>query len=147
MRVASRYFKGPELLVDYGYYDYSLDIWSFGCILASMLFRREPFFHGNDNHDQLVRIVKVLGNAELNAYLIKYNIHLENNFHQLLGHHTRKSWQRFVNTENEYLVDGVAFDLLENCLKIDHMERISAKEALKHKYFSRVRRQADDDHP
>ena len=32
VRVASRYFKGPELLVDYQYYDYSLDMWSLGCI-------------------------------------------------------------------------------------------------------------------
>nr|CAH7743137.1 unnamed protein product [Callosobruchus chinensis] len=61
VRVASRYFKGPELLVDYGYYDYSLDIWSLGCMFASMLFRKEPFFHGNDNQDQLLKIVKVLG--------------------------------------------------------------------------------------
>lgn len=37
MRVASRYFKGPELLVDYQEYDYSLDMWSFGCMLASMV--------------------------------------------------------------------------------------------------------------
>lgn len=29
-RVASRYFKGPELLVSYPYYHYSLDIWSLG---------------------------------------------------------------------------------------------------------------------
>lgn len=37
VRVASRYFKGPELLVDYNYYDYSLDIWSTGAMLASMV--------------------------------------------------------------------------------------------------------------
>nr|CAI5858577.1 unnamed protein product [Callosobruchus analis] len=61
VRVASRYFKGPELLVDYGYYDYSLDMWSLGCMFASMLFRKEPFFHGIDNQDQLLKIVKVLG--------------------------------------------------------------------------------------
>ena len=35
------------------YYDYSLDIWSFGCVLASMIFRKEPFFHGHDNIDQV----------------------------------------------------------------------------------------------
>ena len=34
MRVASRYFKGPELLVDLQDYDYSLDLWSLGCMLA-----------------------------------------------------------------------------------------------------------------
>ena len=37
VRVASRYFKGPELLVDYVYYDYSLDIWSAGAMFASMV--------------------------------------------------------------------------------------------------------------
>ncbi|KAL7721709.1 non-specific serine/threonine protein kinase [Entamoeba marina] len=30
VRVASRYYKGPELLVDMQQYDYSLDMWSFG---------------------------------------------------------------------------------------------------------------------
>ena len=37
VRVASRYFKGPELLVDYIYYDYSLDIWSLGATFAGMV--------------------------------------------------------------------------------------------------------------
>ena len=46
VRVASRYFKGPELLVDLQEYDYALDMWSLGCMVAGMIFRREPFFHG-----------------------------------------------------------------------------------------------------
>lgn len=80
VRVASRYFKGPELLVDYQVqraadtllwvsvlfnnsalsflqmYDYSLDMWSLGCMLASMIFLKEPFFHGQDNYDQVKTI-------------------------------------------------------------------------------------------
>lgn len=36
-------------------YDYSLDMWSLGCMLASMVFRKEPFFHGHDNYDQVRR--------------------------------------------------------------------------------------------
>ena len=59
VRVASRYFKGPELLVDFQQYDYSLDMWSLGCVFAGMIFKKEPFFHGSDNYDQLVRIAKV----------------------------------------------------------------------------------------
>lgn len=38
VRVASRYFKSPELLVDYQYYDYSLDMWSLGAMFAGMVF-------------------------------------------------------------------------------------------------------------
>jgi len=33
-----RYFKGPELLVDLQDYDYSLDMWSLGCMFAGMVF-------------------------------------------------------------------------------------------------------------
>lgn len=51
--------QGPELLVDLQDYDYSLDLWSLGCTLAGMMFRKEPFFYGHDNADQLVKIAKV----------------------------------------------------------------------------------------
>jgi casein kinase II subunit alpha len=40
-------------------YDYSLDMWSLGCMLSGMIFRKEPFFYGHDNYDQLVKICKV----------------------------------------------------------------------------------------
>ena len=44
-------------------YDYSLDMWSLGCMLAGMVYRKEPFFYGHDNYDQLVKICKVGGCA------------------------------------------------------------------------------------
>ena len=78
-------YLGPELLVDYQMYDYSLDMWSLGCMLASMIFRKEPFFHGHDNYDQLVRIAKVLGTEELFEYLDKYQIELDPRFNDILG--------------------------------------------------------------
>jgi hypothetical protein len=34
-------------------YDYMLDMWSLGCMFAGMIFRKEPFFHGHDNYDQV----------------------------------------------------------------------------------------------
>lgn len=44
VRVASRPYKGPELLVDYKKYDYSLDIWSAGCTFGSMVIEKLIFF-------------------------------------------------------------------------------------------------------
>lgn len=85
VRVASRCFKGPELLVDDQLYDYSLDLWSFGCMLAGMVFRKEPFFSGADNYDQLVKIAKVLGTDKLHAYLKKYNLKLHPQIQKVLG--------------------------------------------------------------
>lgn len=65
----------------------------------------------------------------------------------MLGIHTRKSWQRFVSTEHEHLINDQALDLLESMLKIDHMERITAREALNHKYFTPVRRKIQNRSP
>ncbi|TVU44870.1 hypothetical protein EJB05_04331, partial [Eragrostis curvula] len=59
-RVASRCYKGPELLVDLLDYDYSLDLWSLGCTFAAMIFRVDPFFSGQDNYDQLVKITEII---------------------------------------------------------------------------------------
>ena len=78
-RVASRYFKAPELLLEYVFYDYSVDMWSFGCMLAAMIFRKEPFFQGADNNGQLLKIVKVLGMPALREYSKKYHIRLNMN--------------------------------------------------------------------
>jgi len=66
VRVASRHYKGPELLTDLQDYDYSLDMWGFGCMLGSMFFLKEPLFKGSNNKDQLVKIVKVLGSVKVN---------------------------------------------------------------------------------
>uniref|UniRef100_A0AAR2JP56 non-specific serine/threonine protein kinase n=1 Tax=Pygocentrus nattereri TaxID=42514 RepID=A0AAR2JP56_PYGNA len=135
VRVASRSYKGPELLVDYQMYDYSLDMWSLGCMLASMIFQKEPFFHGQDNYDQLVRIAKVLGTEELYSYLNKYHIELDTRFKDLLGQQTRKRWEHFVQPENQHLVSPEALDLLDKLLRYDHQQRLTAQEAMEHPYF------------
>lgn len=40
VRVASRPYKGPELLIGYKKYGFSLDIWSTGCVFAQMVSRQ-----------------------------------------------------------------------------------------------------------
>ncbi|CAO3670908.1 unnamed protein product [Rhizopus stolonifer] len=139
VRVASRYFKGPELLVDFQEYDYSLDLWSFGCMLASMIFRREPFFHGQDNYDQLVKIARVLGTDELFRYTAKYAIKLDSEYDTILGRHIRKPWTKYVTSENQHLVSEDALDFLDKLLKYDHQERPTAKEAMEHHYFDALK--------
>jgi len=139
VRVASRYFKGPELLVDLQDYDYSLDMWSLGCMFAGMIFRKEPFFHGHDNHDQLVKIAKVLGTDELFAYLDKYGITLDPHFLSLIGRHSRKPWKKFINPENKHLALPDAIDFLDKLLRYDQQDRLTAREAMQHPYFDPIR--------
>lgn len=139
VRVASRYFKGPELLVDLQDYDYSLDMWSLGCMLAGMVYRREPFFYGHDNYDQLVKICRILGTDELYSYLNKYGIELDPQLEALVGNHSRKPWTKFVTPENQHLVSPEGMDFIDKLLRYDHQERLTAKEAMAHPYFDPVR--------
>lgn len=166
VRVASRYFKGPELLVDLQEYDYALDMWSLGCMFAGMIFRKEPFFHGHDNYDQLVKIAKVLGTEELFHYLDTYDLELDPHFDGILGRHSKKPWQKFVTNDNQHLVSEEAIDFVSKLLRYvipiiswillskkshqtnycfnryDHQERLTAQEAMSHPYFAPVREAA-----
>ena len=49
------------------------------------VFRKEPFFYGHDNYDQLERITKVLGTEGLHQYLEKYDIPYDTQYDDLLG--------------------------------------------------------------
>ena len=128
-----------------------------------MIFRKEPFFHGNSNSDQLVKIAKVLGTEDLFDYLDKYDIELDAQYDDILGRFPKKSWHAFVNSDNQRFVSNDALDFLDKLLRYDHQvsciakahntkydklirsqERLTAKEAMAHPYFAPVR-QAEQD--
>lgn len=124
-------------------------------MFASMIFRKEPFFHGNSNSDQLVKIAKVLGTEDLFDYLDKYEIELDAQYDDILGRFPKKNWHSFVTSENQRFVTSDALDFLDKLLRYDHQvirpsriykicakmiqERLTAQEAMAHAYFAPVR--------
>ena len=64
-RVAALFYKAPELILNYPYYDYSVDMWAIGCIFAELIYQKHPFFSGKDPLDQMLKIAKVLGTKKL----------------------------------------------------------------------------------
>lgn len=135
VRVASRYHKGPELLINLQQYDYSLDLWSVGCMLAAIIFKKEPFFRGDSNNDQLVQIAKVLGTADLMSYVNKYGVILSSEYNGILGNYTRKPWANFITKDNKHMVSEEVVDLIDKLLTYDHQLRPTAKEAMLHPFF------------
>ncbi len=77
------------------------------------IFRKDPLFHGHNNYDQLVKITKVLGTDDLYTYLEKYQIELDPEYDGLLSRHAKRSWSKFVTTDNQALVSNEAIDLLD----------------------------------
>ena len=110
------------------------------CVLfVCQIFRKEPFFHGRDNNDQLVKIAKVLGTDELMNYLRKYDLKLDPVFDSMLGRYARKPWRKFVTSENKRYCSDEALDLVDKLLRYDHQERLTPSEAQQHPFFKPIR--------
>lgn len=139
IHVASRHFKAIELLVDYQCYDYSVDIWGFGVTMAGIIFKRMPFFKGNDDFDMVAKITNVLGTDLFTQYLKKYQIDLPPEMEKMITKSKGRDWKSFVNKSCAQLATDDAIDLISKCIRYDHTERITAEEALKHPYFDDVR--------
>lgn len=52
--------------------------------------------------------------------------------------HSRKRWERFVHSENQHLVSPEALDFLDKLLRYDHLERLTARDAMEHSYFCKL---------
>jgi len=57
--IQSRFYRAPEVLLSNSY-DCEIDMWSLGCVLVEM-HTGEPLFAGKSSHDQLGKIIEVLG--------------------------------------------------------------------------------------
>uniref|UniRef100_A0A672JF00 mitogen-activated protein kinase n=1 Tax=Salarias fasciatus TaxID=181472 RepID=A0A672JF00_SALFA len=105
--VATRWYRAPEIMLNWMHYNMTVDIWSVGCIMAELL-TGKTLFPGSDHIDQLKLIMKLVGipGPEL---LMK------------------------ISSESCPLAP---VDLLEKMLVLDTDKRITAAEALAHPYFS-----------
>eukprot|EP00301_Raphidiophrys_heterophryoidea_P020058 c4846_g1_i1.p1 GENE.c4846_g1_i1~~c4846_g1_i1.p1 ORF type:complete len:178 (-),score=6.11 c4846_g1_i1:4-537(-) len=141
-RVGTTAYNAPELLIRKSDYDYRIDIWSLGIIMASIIFQRFPFMHAEDDIDQLQSIIALSGLRKFQAMLNQYNFTLSSSRKHLLDFcypEATSSWEQYITPDNSHLCSSEALDLLNKLLAIDPKERLSAKQALKHDYFLPIR--------
>ncbi|XP_063319235.1 mitogen-activated protein kinase 14A isoform X3 [Pelmatolapia mariae] len=58
--VATRWYRAPEIMLNWMHYNMTVDIWSVGCIMAELLTGR-ALFPGTDHIDQLKLIMLLVG--------------------------------------------------------------------------------------
>ncbi|KAJ5549354.1 mitogen-activated protein kinase Hog1 [Penicillium frequentans] len=127
--VATRYYRAPEIMLNWQEYSEKVDIWGAACILAEML-RGTPLFPANSHADQFALFVNLLGNP---------SEHIVDN---IKNNNTRAFVQSLPKCERRPLaetfpeMDREALDILERMLSFDVDERISAEVALSHPYVA-----------
>ncbi|KAL6903309.1 kinase-like domain-containing protein [Trichoderma evansii] len=127
--------RAPELLLSHEMYDFSVDMWSLGVMFASVVFRKEPFFHGASISDQLRRIARVLGTKGLLNVVEKYDMDATPYGFDDIPYFEKTPLQSLFNESNERNASIEVTDLLDKLLRWDPAERVTANDAIRHAYF------------
>uniref|UniRef100_A0A8C3XV97 mitogen-activated protein kinase n=1 Tax=Chelydra serpentina TaxID=8475 RepID=A0A8C3XV97_CHESE len=126
--VVTRWYRAPEVILNWMHYNQTVDIWSVGCIMAEML-TGKTLFKGKDYLDQLTQILKVTG-LPGEEFVQK----LEDK--TLCAGHPK--YHCFTHLA-KYSHPSAAVDLLDKMLQLDVGKRLTATEALAHAYFDQFR--------
>uniref|UniRef100_A0A4W4EPR4 mitogen-activated protein kinase n=1 Tax=Electrophorus electricus TaxID=8005 RepID=A0A4W4EPR4_ELEEL len=127
--VATRWYRAPEIMLNWMHYNMTVDIWSVGCIMAELLTGR-TLFPGTDHIDQLKLILMLVGTPGPEL-LMKISSDPARNYINSLPYMPKRSFADVFIGANP-----LAVDLLEKMLVLDTDKRITASEALAHPYFS-----------
>lgn len=120
-------------------------------MLAAMIFRKEPFFHGSSLTDQLIKIAMVLGSDRIYDFVEQYQITMYPEDREALGDWDGEPWENFKNEGNHHLATTEAISFVDRLLRVDpavrmcslswtytyrqYQERLTASEALYHFYY------------
>ena len=128
--VATRWYRAPEIMLNWMQYNEQVDIWSCGCIMAELLTGKK-LFPGDDHVDQLTKIMVVLGTPE-DIFLNKITSDTARSYIRSLPKYTAKNFDQYFSAAK----NPKARDLLKKMLILDPEERLTAEKALEHPYFA-----------
>jgi len=135
--VATRWYRAPEIMLNWMHYNKTVDIWSVGCIMAELMTGR-TLFPGADHIDQLTRIMNLVGTPN-EVFLKKITSDEARRYIKTLPIKEKRDFNTFFNG-----AAPLAIDLLERMLDLDPDSRISAEEALAHKYLQQYSDPSDE---
>lgn len=127
-QVFARWYRAPELLFGTKQYGSGVDVWAAACIFAELLLRR-PFLQGSSDIDQLGKIFAAFGTPKPSQWpdMVFLPDYVE---YQFVPAPPLKTL--FAAASDDTL------DLLSKMFTYDPKVRISAQQALEHRYFSSV---------
>ena len=133
-KVASKHYKAPELLLNYGNYDYGVDVWGIGVVMAGLILGIEPLFKESTDEKMVYKIIQVLGSKDIRIFIEK------NSLEFYMGFNTadKKKWES-IDKNARYYLDNDAIDVINKMLTVDPDFRPDIDQIIKMKWFDSVR--------
>lgn len=153
--VVTRWYRAPEVILynKEKQYDYQIDIWSLGCIIAEIILKR-PLFDGEDSRDQMKKILKFIELSESDFEYLKSLNGKDSTIQFINKYKMAKSDQtfaeRFRQLHSVYYkqdngqdkepgeISSKLLELIEKMLIINPNERITIEELIKDPYFEGI---------
>ncbi|CAH1980500.1 unnamed protein product [Acanthoscelides obtectus] len=127
--VATRWYRAPEIMLNWMHYNQTVDIWSVGCIMAELL-TGKTLFPGTDHIHQLNLIMEILGTPG-DEFMQKITSESARNYIKSLPVIPKKDLHTYIVGANP-----LAINLLGLMLELDSDKRITAEQALAHAYLA-----------
>jgi cyclin-dependent kinase 12/13 len=129
--VVTLWYRAPELLLGSNSYTMSIDVWSVGCCFAELL-NSGPIFNAPNEPKMLEQIYQHCGSPNEETWPDISQLRFFNDLQP------KKVYPRVLSTlfKDNPKVDSVTMDLLDKMLIMNPNERITAKQALEHEYFT-----------
>ncbi|KAL4422316.1 hypothetical protein ABPG75_008513 [Micractinium tetrahymenae] len=126
--VVTLWYRAPEVLLGAEHYTEAVDLWSCGCILAELL-RNDPLFPGRTEAAMLSLMSGLLGAPNDRIWPGLRDLPLAHKFS------LPPQPYNYLRKEFPQLSDS-GIDLLNRLLTYDPEKRITARQALRHPYFT-----------
>ncbi|KAI0071878.1 kinase-like protein [Panus rudis PR-1116 ss-1] len=142
--VVTIWYRAPELLLGAKHYNKAVDIWAVGCVLAELASLR-PIFKGEEakldtkknvpfQKDQLLKIFEVLGTPTEHDWPgVKDMPEYQNMRHMDRYPPRLRDWCNQQSRRS--IITHQGYEFLLQLFKYDPDQRLTAKEALLHKWF------------
>lgn len=130
--VSTRWYRGPECLLESTNYSYPIDIWAVGCILVELL-SGIPLFPGNNQKDTLNKITTLLGPPPKGGEIDKLAKKIDYKFPSIISN-AKQELSNLIPSETS----KEAVDLITRILKWEPSDRPTSSNLLSHPFFSNM---------
>ena len=122
--VTYRWYRAPELVMQWKQYNKKIDMWSAGCIMSE-LYNRKPLFPGTTFYNQLDKIIEIIGTPDVEDVANIGSVSAKEYLFRELKGIPPAPWERMIRTSNPLALDLISKLLVFNSGK--RYEFISVK--------------------